>query len=193
MGPNDDARRVKERADFLSEIAQGLVKPSILSGDLIVLRLGRVPVLARAYFILNECYKAWRIEEKHFTEYPKIAALTCMAIMKILPFRPMHPGSVKTVGEARCNEIFALNCAAAILGIPIDPDNDIKKDFWLRLMDVLNHTDCRTLDRFVFDVNNGKERELKDYVQNLHDQDKLPLNSLITIFEVLCDKHKKTR
>jgi hypothetical protein len=191
LASSEDARRLEERAAFLADIAEGLVKPSILSGDLIVLRLARIPYVARAYFILNESYKAWRIEDNHYTEHPKIAALTSMAIMTILPFRPMHPENVKTVGEARCNEIYALNCAAAILGVPIDPEGNVKQDFWLRLMDILNDTRSHTLDPFVFEVNNGKERPIAAYTHQIHAEDRLALNSLISIFEILCDKHKK--
>ncbi len=62
-------------------------------------------VLTEAYFILSECYKAWRIKDGHLTEEPKIAALTCAAIIKIVPYRPQTLNMAKTVGEFKCNEI----------------------------------------------------------------------------------------
>lgn len=182
-----DARRFDERQEFLTRIGQGLLKPSM--GNLVRFRLARMKTVTEAYFILNECYKAWRIAPGHFTEEPKIAAITCAAIQKIVPFVPQTPNMVTTVGEAKCNEIFALNCAAAIIGVPLG-DGGFKQDFWLRLLDILSDIECRTLDAFVTDINNQRQKPMEDYVRKLHRKDQLELNSLISIFEILCNKHR---
>lgn len=191
MAPIVDARRFEERREFLTRIGEEFLKPSIYRGELIVFRIGRMKALTEAYFILNESYKAWRIVAGHNTEEPKIAALTCAAIIKIVPFRPQTLNMAKTVGEFKCNEIYALNCAAAILGVSLGLDKDFKPDFWLRLLDILSDARCHTLDNFVADVNGGKQNSLESYVRDVDPRDHLEINSLITIFELLCDKHKK--
>lgn len=188
----DDARRLKERTDFFLKIAEELFETGVFPNDLIVLRGKRIPLLATGYFILNDCYKAWRIEKGHFTQEPKIAALTSLAIMTFEPFRPVKPEAVASVAEAKCNEIFALNCAAAILGFPIEPDTNVKIDFWYRLLDVVTASRCQTLEPFRVDMNYQIRNELSSYVRPVHDDDKPGINSLITIFELLSDKHKKS-
>jgi hypothetical protein len=187
-----DVRRFSERQEFLTSIGEDLLKPSIQQGNLIVFRIGRMKVLTEAYFILNECYKAWRITPGHFTEDPKVAALTCAAIIKIVPYRPQTLNMAKTVGEFKCNEIYALNCASAILGIPLISD-EFKEDFWLRLLEILSDIKCRTLDAFVNDVSAGQQKDLAFYVRDIDPEDYLGINSLITIFELLCSKHKKSK
>lgn len=191
MAPIVDARRFDERRDFLTRIGEELLKPSVYRGELIVFRIGRMKALTEAYFILNESYKAWRIVPGHNTEESKIAALTCAAIMKIVPFRPQTLIMAKTVGEYKCNEIYALNCAAAIVGVSLGLDQDLKPDFWLRLLDILSDVKCHTLDGFVADINAGRQEPLESYVAEIDRRDHLEINTLITIFELLCGKHKK--
>jgi len=187
LAPLVDARRFSEREGFLTSIGEELLRPSVHRGDLIVFRIGRMSLLTEAYFILNECYKSWRIKPGHFTEEPKIAALTCAAIMKIVPFRPQTMNMARTVGEFKCNEIYALNCAAAFLAVPL-ASTDFKDDFWLRLLDILSDVKCRTLDQFVADVNSGAKKDMSSYLGEIDPRDHLEINSLITIFELLSSK-----
>jgi hypothetical protein len=191
LAPIVDARRFDERKAFLTQTGEDMLKPAIGRGELIVFRMGRMKVLTEAYFILNESYKAWRIKPGHYTEESKIAALTCAAIMKILPFRPQTLNMAKTVGEYKCNEIYALNCAAVLLTTPIGSEEDFKQDFWLRLLDILSDVRCRTLDKFVADINGGKQGAMETYVGEIHRGDHLEINCLISIFELLCNRHKK--
>jgi hypothetical protein len=127
-------------------------------------------LLQKGYFILNACYKSWRIEEGHYTQEPKIAALQCMAIKTFEPFRPVNPTDVRTVAEARSNEIYALACAAAILEIKIDAH--VKSDFYLRLLDVLSCCISETLEPYVVDVDLHINRRLEDYIRDVHNNDK---------------------
>jgi hypothetical protein len=110
--------------------------------------------------------------------------------MTFEPFRPLTPDNVVTVAEAKCNEIYALNCAAAILGVPIDPGVSVKRDFWLRLLDVLSEARCQTLEPLRVDINLQINRAAEDYYRTVHDIDKPAINSLISIFELLGDKFR---
>jgi hypothetical protein len=186
--PLVDVRRFGEREKFFTSMGEEILEPSIHRGDLIVFRIGRMRVLTEAYFILNECYKAWRIKPGHNTEEPKIAALTCAAIIKIVPFRPQTLNMAKTVGEFKCNEIYALHCASAFLRVPLGT-SEFKTDFWLRLLEILSDVKCNTLDDFVSDINAGAKKELDSYVRAIDPRDYLEINSLISIFELLCSKH----
>lgn len=187
MVPDDEfLRRFNERKQYLTELAERLVKPSILRGDMIVLRLGRMPHLTTAYFLLNDAYKARHMKPGHNTEIPKIAALTCVAIMKILPFRPQNLNNVKTDGELYCNELYALNCISGILGVPVEADGSLKQDFWRRLLKTLNSVECRTLDPFVFDLNNNRVKNYGAYALTFSDADENITNTLIAICELLC-------
>lgn len=114
-----DIARMQERAEFLQEIAIDLLD-TVFSDGTIVLRRPRIQLATKGYFILNTCYKKWRIEEGHYTQEPKIAALQCMSIATFEPFRVANPTDVRTIAEARSNEIYSLACAAAILEIQID-------------------------------------------------------------------------
>jgi hypothetical protein len=176
-----DSAKIKERAAFLQEIAVELLK-TVFSDGTIILRLPRIKLVAKGYFILNACYKNWRIEEGHYTEEPKIAALQCMSIATFEPFRPVNTTNAQTVAEARSNEIYAIACAAAILEIQIDAH--VKREFYLRLLDVLSSCRSETLEPYVVDVDLQINRPLKGYVGAVHDNDKFGLDSLITIFEL---------
>lgn len=190
MAPCNDAARRLERIEFFKTIAGDLFESGVFSKDRIVLRAQRIPLLTTGYFILNDCYKAWRIERGHYTQEPKIAALKCLAIMTFEPFRPLHLDDTRTVAEAKCNEIFALNSAAAVLGFPIDPGSSVKTDFWYRLLDVLTAARCQTLEALRVDTNYSIENPLESYVRPVHEDDKPFINSLIAIFELLSGQHK---
>lgn len=147
-----------------------------------------MPLLANAYFLLNQAYKAWRIEDDHNTERPKIASLLCLAIATFPPFRPIVATDVRTTAEARANEIFAVACACATLGVTFDLDDQHKVDFWLRLLDILSEYRSETLEPYLVDVNLEARRPLGSYELALHERDKSAINQLVTIFEVLSGK-----
>jgi hypothetical protein len=186
----DEAQITRERVQFFQAIAKEAVESGIFPTDKILLRMKRIPILVEGYFILNNCYKTWRIQDGHFTEVPKIAALQSLAIMTFEPFRPLYPDNVTTVAEAKCNEMYALNCAAAILGVTIEPQVSVKRDFWLRLLDVLSEARCQTLEPYRVDLNLEINRPRSDYYRTILDIDKPMINSLISIFELLSDKFK---
>lgn len=189
-----NSARMQERAEFLQEIAIDLLD-KVFQDDTIILRLPRIHLVAKGYFILNACYKNWRIEEGHYTQDPKIAAIQCMSIATFEPFRPVNPTDAKTVAEAKSNEIYSLACeiyslacAAAILEIQID--GNVKHDFYLRLLDVLSSCRSETLEPYLVDVGLQINRPLKGYVGDVHANDKFGLDSLITIFELFCHHFK---
>jgi hypothetical protein len=179
--------RIVERAAFFHAVANGLIKDGVLPEDRLILRGGRLDMLARGYFLLNEAYKAWRIAPGHFTEEPKIAALQSMAIMTFVPFTPVDPTGARTLEEARPNEIYALACAAAVMGTEIDGR---RPDFYLRLLDVISATRCHSLEPYVVDLNMQINRDLGDYRLVILSADHLPINSLITIFEMLSGRYE---
>jgi hypothetical protein len=97
-------------------------------------------------------------------------------------------GQASTTAEARCNEIFALTYALAILERTFLPDTSEKRDFWLRLLDIIAEADIETLEPYVVDIDMGCTRPLDEYTLVIHKDDKLVINSLISIFELISDK-----
>ena len=178
--------RITERAPALAEIAEELLRSGVLPADRVLYFPARIPLMARAYFILNECYRQWRIMPGHWTEFPKIAAIQCMAIMTVPPFRPIDPRDVQSIPEARCNEIFALACGTAAIKTKIDSE---KSNFYLRMLDVIAPCRSETLEPFVVDVEFKIQRPFTDYVRGVHEKDEFPLNSLITIFELISGEY----
>jgi hypothetical protein len=179
---------VRERESFFEELANDLIANEILPDKDIIFWSGRIPLLVRAYFIINESYKNWRMAEGHNTETPKIAALQCFAIKAISPFVPLRPQNVRTVAEARCNEIFALYAAAGILGVKIEDGKNIKSDLWIRFMDIISRVEAHSLEPLVVDVNMQIDRDDMEYVTDIDTSDRETLDVLITIFELLGNK-----
>lgn len=179
---------ISARADLLANIAKGLFVDGIFPADRIVLREARIPYLTRGYFLLNKAYKQWRISDGHNTEFPKIAALQAATIIRFQPFRPLHIGDARSTAEARCNEIFALTYALSILECSFLPNTPQKRDFWLRLLDILAEADIETLEPYVVDIDMECVRPLDEYTLAIHKDDKLVVNSLISIFELISDK-----
>ena len=177
--------KISERAEFFRDVADALFEDGVFD-DRVVLRGARIPVAVQGYFLLNDAYKDWRIEDGHRTEDPKIAALQCVAIATFQPLRPIDPTDARTTAEARCNELFALAVAAATLGIDIDasPEN-----FHLRLLDVLSACRSETLEAYRVDRAAEIIRPLDKYRLTIHDSDKLAINALITIFELMSGHH----
>jgi len=183
---------IAARAKLLDDIAQELIAKGILQTDRIVYRGGRVPLAANAYFILNLAYKALRLPGGHNTEIPKIAALQCVAIATFQPFRPLHKTNVRDVYEYRSSEIFALTYAFGILEIDFKPNTPEKKDLWLRLLDIIAAASSETLQAYVTDIEYKLVTSLEDYNHRvLLEADKLPINSLISIFELLSKKRNR--
>lgn len=175
MLPDEEfLRRFGERKTYLTELAETLVKPSIMKGDLVVLRLGRMSFLTTAYFLLNDAYKAKHMKAGHNTEPPKVAALTCMAIMNTLPFRPQNP--------------MHAYCISRILGFAIEPDAKLKRDFYWRLLKILKSAEMKsaTLLPFVSDVNNGATGTYANHSLTFSDADEMMADTLIAMCELLC-------
>jgi hypothetical protein len=181
-------KEISERAILLTDIAKGLLADRVLPSDRILLREARIPYLARGYFLLNKAYKNWRISPGHFTELPKIAALQAATIIRFQPFRPLHIGGADSVAEARSNEIFACAYALSILEREFTPDTPEKRDFWLRLLDILSQADIESLEPYVVDIDMSCVRDLEEYTLVILNEDKLIINSLISIFELISDK-----
>lgn len=180
---------IEDRALFLREVAVNLVESEILPDKEIVLRPGRIDLATRGYFLLNEAYKKWRITDAHYTQEPKIAALKCMAIATFQPFLTIDPNNATTIAQARANEIYAVAVASTILKHPISPVDSVKRDFWLRLLDILEKAQSQTLEPYRVDINMQISRSLADYKLEIsHKDDFLMINSLICIFEGVAGK-----
>ena len=178
-------RAIAERADLLSEVARELLDNGTLPADRVVLREPRIHMLTQGYFLLNKAYKDWRIPAGHANEKVRIAALKAIVIARFQPFMPLDPASATDLAEARCNEIFALAYALGMLGCKLTLDTPGKVDLWLRVLDIIAASSAETLGPFIADINRHKPRPLEDYVLTLHDHDKLAINSLISIFELI--------
>jgi len=181
-------RAIAERADLLCDVARELLDNGTLPADRIVLREPRIHILTQGYFLLNKAYKDWRIPPGHSNEKVRIAALKAIAIARFQPFMPLDPASATDLVEARCNEIFALVYALGMLGCKLALDNPGKVDLWLRVLDIIAASTVETLGPFIADINRHTRRPLEEYALTLHDQDKLAINSLISIFELISNR-----
>ena len=180
--------RISERVQLLTDIGQALQTNGIIPASTVAFRENRLLPMVRGYFLLNEAYKNWRIEDSHNTEKPKIAALQAVVIARFQPFLPHDPSNARTLAEARCNEIFALTYASSILERTFDPNTPEKRDFWLRLLDIIAGSSAQTLEPFYQDVAMQIDRPLEDYTIAILTQDKVAINSLISIFELISGK-----
>jgi hypothetical protein len=169
------------RKKFLGDVANLLIKGGALADSEVVFLDNRMKLIAEAYFLLNEAYKTWRIEKNHNTQPPKIAALTCLAILELQPFLPKDPKNAKSIQQAYANEMFALACALAILGVPLKKTTDT----YLRLLDVLSECACETIQQYIVDRRANNDRELSTYKLRVNDKDKFAIDCLITVFEML--------
>ncbi len=180
--------RIAERVDLLADIGRALQTDGILPAKTIIFRENRLRPMVRGYFLFNEAYKNWRIEDGHNTEKPKIAALQAVVIARFQPFLPIDPSNAETLAEARCNEIFALAYAGSILERTFDPNTREKRDFWLRLLDIIAGSSAQTLEPYYQDVAMQIERPLEDYTVAILPQDRVAINSIISIFELISAK-----
>jgi hypothetical protein len=180
--------RVEERVQLLADIGRALQADGILPATTINFREHRLRPMVRGYFLFNEAYKNWRIEDDHNTEKPKIAALQAVLIARFQPFLPINPSNATTLSEARCNEIFALAYAGSILERTFDPNTREKRDFWLRLLDIIAGSSAQTLEAYYQDVAMQINRPLEEYTVAILPQDRVAINSLISIFELISAK-----
>jgi hypothetical protein len=156
------------------------------------LREHRFKHICEGYFLLNRAYKDWRIQDGHFTELPKIAALQCLTISRYQPFFPLKtPVDEKDIRQAKPNEMFACSYALGILEVDFQPDTPEKKDFWLRLLDVISNVSIQTLETYTTDKNLRINQPLEHYerqIKSIHPDDKPGISSLICIFELMSKK-----
>ncbi|MGJ5177984.1 hypothetical protein ACQR16_27030 [Bradyrhizobium oligotrophicum] len=178
---------ISERIEFLKDIGRSLQTANVIPST-VIFREARVAPMVRGYFLLNKAYKNWRIHSGHNTEKPKIGALMAVAINRFQPFLPIHPANVKDTAEARCNEVYALTYALSILEKPFTPDTPEKLDFWHRVLEIISGSSCVTLEPYFVDVRYQTDRALNEYTLAIQPQDKLSINSLISIFELISDK-----
>lgn len=178
-------KAIARRASLLRDVARELLVSGTLPTDRIVLREPRIRLLTEGYFLLNSAYKDWRIPEGHSNEKIRIAALQAVVITKFQPFLPVDPADARSLAEARCNEIFALVNALGMMGAKVRLGALERQDFWLRVLDIMAEATVETLEPFIADLNRAVKRPLEDYTLAIHRQDKLVLNSLISIFELL--------
>lgn len=178
-------KAIGERASLLREVARDLIDSGTLPADRIVLREPRIRLLTQAYFLLNKAFKDWRVPPGHSNEKIKIAALQALTIARFQPFMPVEPAHTRDVAEARCNEIYALVYGLGMLGCKLALDGPAKVDFWLRVLDIIAAAKVETLDPFIADIDQRKQRPLEDYALTLHPHDRLAINSLISIFELV--------
>lgn len=178
-------KAIQERIGILGDIARALMSSGTLPADRLMLREGRIPLLAQGYFLLNKAYKDWRIPAGQSNETVRIAALQAMAIVRFQPFMPLAPTGVRDLAEARCNEIFALVCGLGFLQKTLRLSGPDRIDFWLRVLDVMAAARAETLDPFIADIESGTRRPLEAYVLAIHPDDELVINSLISIFELV--------
>jgi hypothetical protein len=178
-------KAVNERAKLLRDVARELLDSGTLPADRVVLREPRIRLLTQGYFLLNKAYKDWRIPAGRSNEKIRIAALQAVTIVRFQPFIPLDPTKAKDLAEARCNEIFALAYALGMLGCKLVLDGPGKVDLWLRVLDIMAEATVETLDPFIADINRQAQRPLEDYALTLHTRDKLVINSLISIFELV--------
>jgi hypothetical protein len=166
---------ISERIGLLTDIGRALHTAGIIPNT-VILREARITPMVRGYFLLNKAYKDWRIHDSHNTEKPKIAALTCCVIGRFQPFLPTDPANAKSRAEARCNEIFALTLFRRV------------RHFWLRLLDIIAGASVVTLEPYFQDIRLEIKRPLDQYTVAIQPQDKLAINSLISIFEMISAK-----
>jgi hypothetical protein len=181
-------KAISERAGLLREVARELLNSGTLPPDRIVLREPRIRLLTEGYFLLNKAYKDWRLPSGHSNEKIKIAALQAATIARFQPFLPLDPTNAKSFGEARCNEIFALVYGLGMLECKLLLDSPAKTDLWLRVLDIIAAAGkLETLDPFIADINQKTLRPLEDYAFTVHPNDKLVINSLISIYELVAN------
>ena len=178
-------KAIARRATLLRDVARELLESGTLPPHRIILRKPRIRLLTEGYFLLNKAYKDWRIPEGHSNEKIRIAALQALTITQFQPFVPVDPSDARDLAEARCNEIFALVCALAMMDVRIQLGATEKIDLWLRVLDILADATVETLEPFIADINRGAKRPLEDYTLAIHRQDRLVINSLISIFELI--------
>jgi hypothetical protein len=184
-------RIISERASLLLEHARELLASDVIPKDRVGLAEYRIPLIADGYFLLNQAYKEWRMPVGHRTELPKIAALQSIVIARIQPFFPSkYPVDDTDIGVIKCNEIFAVSYGMGILERSLTPDTPERIDFWLRLLDIITSSSCETIEPYITDKKLEITKPLSAYasINKVLECDRLALNGLISIFELLSEK-----
>lgn len=177
------------------DLARGLLKAGVIPEGAVELAEHRFPLISEGYFLLNRAYKGWRMPDGHFTERPKIAALQAVVISRLQPFFPKKlPVDQTNVGIIKCNEILGFTYALGILERELNPNSPERIDFWLRVLDTITGSSAETIEPYIVDKKFQIDRPLQSYeasIGSVHERDKLAINSLICIFELISDKAKK--
>lgn len=181
--PNSD--QIPERIETFKLIAEDQISSGILPEDEVVLRAPRIEWVVTGYFLLNRAYKKLKINDGHFTQDEKIAALTCMSISTFAPFRPIDRSNIKSIGAAKANEVYALACASTILGANLKFNFASSSNMMFRIMDIISESVSATLEPYIVDLDLNIKKKVSDYDLSISAEDTLAINSLITIFELL--------
>lgn len=181
------SHRVSERSSFLLLVAKDMLSAGVFPAGSVAIREERIPLVARAYFHLSDSYKSLRIKEDHFTELSKIAALQCVAIMKIEPFYSLDPTNAVNMAQAKPNELFAIYAASIVIKVPIN--EAVKEDFMFRLLDIMSGCDSLTLEGYRNRDNLEDYDDIDDFLLQLDPQDMVIIDCLICLFEMLEGSH----
>jgi len=183
---------ITDRTKLLLDHAKELIAAGTLPAGVVEIREHRFKHICEGYFLLNWAYKDWRIEDGHFTELPKVAALQCLTISRYQPFFPLKtPVDEANIVELKPNEIFAFSYALGILGVEFEADTPEKIDFWLRVLDVISTARIQTLETYSVDKSAKISQPLsyyRDQITSIHPDDKGTISALICIFELMSKK-----
>lgn len=111
---------MERRFDFLALTAQEILarQLDVSEVELVDDHLSRV---VHAYFLMSEAYKSDKLghrepQEEHWTESPKKAALTTLAIMLFRPLRLIRPArTLRNPISLVANQVLALAAAASLM------------------------------------------------------------------------------
>ena len=111
--------------------------------------------------------------------------------MRFQPLLPLRSDNASDVAKAKCNEIFASNMRIGNLESPLKPNTAERIDFWLRLLDILSEGNIDSLEPYIQDINYQINKPLEEYQSSILPKDRLDINSLISIFELISHKRDK--
>lgn len=159
--------RVRDRFDTIYEIAAATVEhPNFrdATGEPeIALNPDALLAAVEAYFLINTAYKSAHGIE--FTEPPKIAAMTAIALADFQPLRLRAPSNVRLRASTYANEHLSLVTAAAIFAERMpgaELVGRIGDAGTQRLRRLLKGTRLATLGAFRGDVERGERQHTYD-------------------------------
>ncbi len=149
----------------------------------------RIEKIVLAYFILNDQYSNWRMYQSHLTEDAKICGLMTMAIATFPPFLPSH-NNVNALTEAQklANPMFTVACCQALSSCDLKFDDQMYRNLWQRLFDVMLESNSVTLEGYRVDLKNNIVKNIVEYSEPDDEpniKDKFQMDTLISIFELL--------